>query len=165
MGDVSNGATDQEVVERLLDIVPQAQSVRSHSMLQSTRVLDLFQRNGLTHDVNQFIPSGAGLILKPWRLWNGMTRVPYVWEDDMHCMFSETDQLEIEPSVLANDSSLGIRVFDFHPIHVFLNTESLDRYERTRALHRTPEELIHHRYDGYGTRSRLIDLLRLAHAS
>ena len=134
-------------------------------MLQSTRILDLFQRSGLTHDVNQFIPSGAGLELKPWRLWNGMTRVPYIWEDDIHCMYNHTDQVETEPSLLAQDRSLGLRVFDFHPIHVFLNTESLDRYESTRALHRTPDELIHHRYDGYGTRSRLIELLAQAKAS
>jgi len=45
---------------------------------------------------------------------------------------------------------------------VFLNTESLDRYERTRPIHRDPSELIKHRFDGYGTRSRLIDLLTLA---
>lgn len=50
-------------------------------------------------------------------------------------------------------------VVDFHPIHVFLNTESLDRYERTRSLHQNPKELIKHRYEGYGTRNRLLELL------
>lgn len=55
----------------------------------------------------------------------------------------------------------GVKVFDFHPIHIFLNTESLDRYERTRPYHQNPSELIKHRYKGYGTRNRLIELLEL----
>ena len=56
----------------------------------------------------------------------------------------------------------GFHVFDFHPIHVFLNTESLDRYERTRSIHQNPKELIKHRYQGHGTRSWLMELLELA---
>ena len=81
--------------------------------------------------------------------------VPYFWEDDVAC---------IDPNVSEVSSLVrrhGIKVFDFHPIHVFLNTESLDRYERTRPLHQNPKELIKHRFEGYGTRSRLIELLEM----
>jgi len=56
----------------------------------------------------------------------------------------------------------GLKVFDFHPIHVFLNTELLDRYDRTRHLHQKPGELIKHRFDGEGIRIRLLELLALA---
>jgi hypothetical protein len=56
----------------------------------------------------------------------------------------------------------GVNVFDIHTIHIFLNTESLDRYDRTHPLHQNPGELIKHRYQGYGTRSRLIKLLEFA---
>ena len=55
-----------------------------------------------------------------------------------------------------------MKVFDFHPIHVFLNTESLNRYERARPFFQNPKELIKHRYEGYGTRNRFIELLELA---
>jgi hypothetical protein len=41
--------------------------------------------------------------------------------------------------------------------------ESLNRYERTRPLHQKPKELIKQRYEGYGTRNRLIELLELCH--
>lgn len=151
-----DGGSSREVIANVKNIVPEAKSVRSHSMTQSSNLLDLFKEAGLTHDANHFIPSQAGLELKPWRLWNGLLRVPYGWEDDIYCMYE-----------LKNDMSFfvklsGLKVFDFHPIHVFLNTESLDRYERTRPLHNNPQELIKHRYDGYGTRSRLLDLLAMA---
>ena len=55
----------------------------------------------------------------------------------------------------------GFHVFDFHPIHVFLNTENLSRYERTRLLHQKPDELLKHRYQGKGTRTQLLNLLNL----
>ena len=40
-----------------------------------------------------------------------------------------------------------------------LNSESIDRYEKTRTLHGTPKELIKYRYDGWGVRNTLIKLL------
>ena len=55
----------------------------------------------------------------------------------------------------------GLKVFDFHPIHVFLNTEHMDRYEQTRAWHQSPQELRAHRYEGEGTRTRFLEFLRL----
>jgi len=38
-GEPRNGGNAQEVVARLLEIVPEAKSVRSHSMTQSSRLL------------------------------------------------------------------------------------------------------------------------------
>jgi len=55
----------------------------------------------------------------------------------------------------------GLAVLDFHPIHVFLNTESSERYERTREIRRRPDELLKHRHTGVGTRTRLMRLLGL----
>ena len=81
--------------------------------------------------------------------------IPYFWEDDVACVDNNVN--DVSQLVYRK----GIKVFDFHPIHVFLNTESLNRYENTRPLHQNPKELIKHRFDGYGTRSRLIQLLQL----
>ena len=150
-----------EVVQRLMAIVPQAKSVRSHSMTQSSVLLNLFKDVGLTHDANHFVPNHSNIKLKPWSLWNGLCRVPYSWEDDVHILYEANGIQQQSPRDIAVSKSVGLKVFDFHPIHVFLNTESLDRYERTRPLHQNPKELIKHRYEGYGTRNRLIELLEL----
>jgi hypothetical protein len=130
-------------------------------MTQSSRLLDLFISCELTHDVNHFIPQNAGIELKPWLWWNRLCKVPYFWEDDLHVLQDAIGITQTDPAVLATTAG-GLKVFDFHPIHVFLNTESLDRYERTRHLHHNPKELTKHRYEGYGTRNRLIELLELA---
>jgi hypothetical protein len=153
-----NGHNGKEIVETLLAIVPEAKSVRSHSMTQNSRLLDLFQACGLTHELNHFIPQYAGIELKPWVLWNQLWKIPYFWEDDLHILYNAIDISQKEPAQLAIEGG-GLKVFDFHPIHVFLNTESLERYERTRPLHQNPKELIKYRYEGHGTRNRLTELL------
>ena len=156
-GDCRVGRDAAEVIGRLLAIVPEAKSVRSHSTTQSSGLLDLFKRCGLTHECNSFIPVQSGIELKPWRLWTGLTRVPYFWEDDVACLYGASDAKPM--SELVNWP--GIRVFDFHPIHVFLNTESMIRYEQTRGLHQSPRELLVHRCCSEGTRSRFLELLGL----
>ena len=57
--DPANGMSAEETVDRLLSLVPEAKSVRSHSMTQSSVLLKLFLDKGLTHDCNHFIPHQA----------------------------------------------------------------------------------------------------------
>lgn len=158
-GDDRKCRTAQDVVNSLMKLVPEAKSVRSHSMTQSSHLLEIFRSSGLTHDCNHFIPMTANIEIKPWTLWNGMLRIPYFWEDDITCIYDSISQSSCI-SVLIRQ--LGLKVFDFHPIHVFLNTEHLARYERTRDFHHNPGELIKHRFDGQGTRTILMELLDLA---
>ncbi len=161
-GSSRNGSNSKEVIERLMSIVPSAKSIRSHSLTQSTRLIDLFQSFGLMHEVNQFIPFHAGIKLKPWKTWNGIYRVPYCWEDDIHLLYtSHNDINQLDPSDILISNNGGLKIFNFHPIHVFLNTEKLDRYENTRELQNNPQKLILNRYVGHGTRSRLISLLEI----
>jgi hypothetical protein len=109
----------------------------------------------MTHDCNHFIPEQSAIELKPWLAWNGLTKVPHYWEDDAAFIYVENTPMN---EIMKRK---GIKVFDFHPIHIFLNTECLDRYERTREIHNSPIELISHRFDGEGTRSALLNLLGL----
>jgi hypothetical protein len=155
-GDRANGADAEQVLDRLLAFVPQARSIRSHSLVQGGRLLQLFQSKGLTHDSNTFIPSQSGMEVRPWEDWFGMIRVPFFWEDDFWCATPEEAPFA---DLLSRDGLLG---FNFHPIHVFLNTETLDRYEAAREHFRRPRDLLGLRYEGEGVRSRLCELLAQA---
>ena len=94
--------------------------------------------------------------LKPYLCWTGVIKVPYFWEDAAACM---TD-LNTPISKLVHRA--GLRVFNFHPIHVFLDTEELRRYEQARPNYQNLLELIKLRnQDGNGTRDRLKRLLGL----
>lgn len=135
--DVADNAT--QIIEGMLEVVPEAVSVRSHSMTQNSVLLDLFKDKGLLHDCNTFVPYQSGVTLSPWKHWNGIMKVPYFWEDDVACIYENIDQYE---QTLQTE---GLKVYDFHPIHLFLNTETLSRYEDTRDIHRDASQLISHR--------------------
>lgn len=141
------------IIEKLLEIVPEAKSVRSHSMLQSSPILDLFAEYGLTHECNHFIPEQSGIELSPWVVWNGLCKVPYFWEDDVHCLYSQKS--DMSNLLLRN----GLKVFDFHPIHIFLNTEDLNLYESTRKIHHEPRSLWSQRNTNSGTERRLLEII------
>jgi hypothetical protein len=156
LGDGRNGADSAEVVDRLLAIVPEAKAVRSHSVTQSSQILDLFVERGLTHDCNHFIPEESGITLQPWRYWGGMVKVPYFWEDDVYCL---SDRRSPIAEVAARD---GLRVFDFHPIHIFLNTEDMRRYDDARPHLADIGALLDRRaMDCLGARQLLAELLEL----
>lgn len=143
------GSTPNEIVSRLLEIVPAARSVRSHSMTQSSWLLALFRERGLTHDTNTYMPAVSEVALRPWTDWNGLIRVPYFWEDDLHAAESPHWRPEIYVS------RPGLRVFDFHPIHLFLNTPAPDLYGAARPHLHDAATLEKMRHKGIGPRSFL----------
>lgn len=150
-GDFRNGKDAGEVLDKLLEIVPEAKSVRSHSLTQSERLLDLFADRGLTHVGNTYIPSATNMRILPWRLWSGLVVVPHCFQDNV--------ELRIERNG-PNPVKDGLIVMDFHPIHIFLNTENIKRYESTRIWHRNSTELINHRSENMrGTRMLLKQVL------
>lgn len=155
--DGSDNTSACEIVQNLLKIVPDAKSVRSHSLVQSSKLGTIFLGAGITHDSNDYLPCYLQAEVRPFTLENGLIKAPYIFSDELWCVKNY-----IRSDFISLFSRPGLRIFNFHPIHVFLNTESLGRYERTRHLHKNPKELIKHRYSGYGTRSRLIDLLEMA---
>ncbi|PIE65033.1 MAG: hypothetical protein CSA26_05145 [Desulfobacterales bacterium] len=154
--DSVNGEKAEDTVDKLLALVPEARSVRSHSMTQSSSLLTLFAEKGLSHDCNHFIPHQAELNLRPWLVWNGLIKVPCFWEDDIAALYGE-DFLEVGELIHRE----GVKVFDFHPIHVFLNTEDMMRYENSRDYHRYPEKLVGYQNRGNGSRTALMRLLEL----
>lgn len=152
-GDYTQGKNAREVIQNLKDVVPHATSVRSHCMTQSSRLLDLFLDFGLSHDANHFIPHSSGITLKPWKMWNGLIRVPYNWEDDVECLYGWSNYIKNK------NAKTDLQVYNFHPIHIYLNTEDMNRYEQTRSLHYSPKLLFEYRNKDYGSHSALLQLI------
>jgi hypothetical protein len=151
----AGGGTSNLVINKARELVPSATTIRSHSLTQSERLLDQFLDNNFQRICNFYIPYRVQMQVCPYDLWGGAIIVPHRFQDNASLRIGEN----LPERQFFNS---GLHVFDFHPIHVFLNTEALDRYERTRSLHHNPNELIKYRYEGYGTRNRLIELLELA---
>lgn len=149
-----NLPTIDDRISSLIALVPNARSVRSHSMTQSSRILDYFSKYGLTHDCNHYIPFSSGIELRPWKIWNGMTKVPFGWEDDLD--FDRTNR----NFARTINSFKGLKVLNFHPIHIFLNSNSMKTYEETRPYHTDQKKLSSYINREYGTRDFLYDLIK-----
>ena len=154
-GDSSLGASYDEVIDRLCDIYPEAKCSKGHALVDSSAIISHLTSAGITHDNTMFIDAPVMRPLAPWRLWTGMVRAPLCWEDDYACVSPYKDTF----SKLLKDES-GLKIFGFHPLHVYLNTESLDRYERVKEFSSDPAKLKDMRYEGTGTRTRFIELLK-----
>ena len=151
-GDFRYGKNIDEVVGYYKNIVPEAVSVRSHSLTQSGVIFPIFEKNNLIYECNTFIPLQGGELL-PYKHTKKLIKVPHIFEDDVRELYE--DDWDIKKYL----NYKGIKVFDFHPIHIFLNSENMDRYENSRAVHRDFEKLKEHVFDGYATRSFLLDLV------
>ena len=155
-GDFSYGRNIDEVIEYYKNIVPEAVSVRSHAMTQNSHILDTFDKFGLMYDCNTFIPISSKIELFPWKHWSEkLLKVPYCWEDDVHCVYNW------EWNVKKLLDNKGLKVFDFHPIHIFLNTEKLDRYEKSRDSFNNFSKLKNKvNFSAYGTKDFFIELIK-----
>jgi polysaccharide deactylase WbmS-like protein len=145
-------------LNRLLAAYPEAEGVRSHSYYQNSHILNLFVKHGLRYDSNIMMVGCPGI--RPFRHYNGLIRLPVFWEDDVHALAPDAPW---DPDALPLDDPDALYVFSFHPIHVFLNTERLDRYEQARAHYQDANRLrafVNPESSGVGTRVFLRRLLR-----
>lgn len=124
----SHGETPAAVLRHCLDLVPQAQSMRTHGLVQSTPLLDLAIDAGLKVDVSLYLPHARqARPMEYWRRNMRFIRVPYVWEDDF-----EMERPVPVWSAAELAARPGLQVMDFHPIHVWLNGADMGPYEELK---------------------------------
>ncbi len=128
----THGATEPEVLAHCERLVPVARVVRMHGLLQSTRLLELLRRTtSVRIDVSMLLRGHAHLAVHELPLAAGsMLRVPFWWEDDVE-MCAADPRWSLGRSLA--DGMPGLRVLNFHPIHIALDAESLAPYERLKA--------------------------------
>ena len=147
-GDFRYGRTYDEVVRYFKDIVPEAVSARSHCLVQGTQISEALKKNGLDYEVNILIPNRQ---LSPWQDTQTI-KVPYGWEDDTHCLFRWEFNMEYF-------LKRGIKIFNFHPLFIYLNAEDIKRYEVSKEFYSDCKRLRQNRYTGYGMENMLRDLI------
>jgi hypothetical protein len=124
----TQGSFPEEIMCALMEIVPGAVSIRTHGLYQSTSLFTVIQKQfGILNDVSLFLPKTPNIVPHTLHLSESQSilRLPYFWEDDieMHCPapdFSLDSQEYHAP---------GLKIFDFHPIHIALNSSRMSSYD------------------------------------
>lgn len=143
---------------------PEAQGFRSHGCLSSHGLaVELAQRGYRylsAHD--EFGRTGIAPRRESWGIWH----LPIYYADNLDISFArhwgeighEPFATELLDAALAED---GLYVFAFHPVHVLLNTTSVDSYLEARDEFVAGAPLEQVRCEGYGVLSYYRELLEL----
>lgn len=154
-GDFRYGKSYSEVIDYYEELLGRKKLFRSHSLTINSYIKSEIANRGYIINSNEYIPFSSNIELKPYIDFNNVISIPHYWEDDL-CMIKD-DGFNLEEII----NKKGLKVFDIHPIHIFLNTENMIRYENAREYFQNYSQLKKHvNTSSYGTRDFLIDLMK-----
>lgn len=134
---------------------PGATGVRSHCLYVHSRLRELYCDFGLEYESNYMMYRVEGI--SPFEIYPDIVQFPVYFMDDMWLRrWGPDDPL---PDVEALLSGPGLKVFDFHPPHVYYNTPSIDYYERHKDAYWDETAPLSLRYEGTGVRDLFVDVL------
>jgi len=123
----SHGETHEEVIDHCMALVPNATSFRTHGVFQSTNLFSMIvgRYPNLCVDSSIYLPLQRDI--QPVDMYffehdNRLVRFPYYWEDDLVAIRPDNRWDRVP-------ATNGIRIFDFHPVHVALNSDSVSSYQ------------------------------------
>jgi hypothetical protein len=151
--DGQSGPRAKEILSQLKDLYPEALGIRCHSRTISSKLLALFSEMEFTYDANQICPYAEHLA--PYS-YGTLVRFTDYFQDDLHAWFQHPFSLGYFQM-----KGHGLKIYNFHPIHIYLNTESLDRYEAARPHFQKMNTLSAYvnRSQAPGARNLFIELL------
>jgi hypothetical protein len=163
----SQGQSIGEVLAFCLEMAPNAKSMRSHSLLQSTRHFDAVAERypQIVLDASIFAPHQTNVSLIETEFGADrriISRLSTNWSDD-YAASSPCWSWNCQPNFPE-----GVTILAFHPVQVALNTDRLERYDALkrslgeRSLDQaTREDVAKFKNDGQGSRKFLERLFAL----
>ena len=153
----TQGSNPKGILTNLKKIVPESVSIRTHSLYQSTPILSMYKNFGLQNDVSLFLFKTRNL--EPhFNPALELYRIPYFWEDDCEMYYKRPNW-----SIHETKHMKGLKIYNFHPIHVSLNSKNLNNYHRLKnkkGLCNVSKNTIKNYVDnGKGTRTFLLELI------
>jgi len=149
--ETTDGYYDLTTLDSLKTIYPSAVGMRSHTLFFSSRLIPRIETLGLRYESNIFLWHHPNLQVVD-RTKN-LKSIPFIWSDDKHVELEKAFTLDAIPNLKMG----GLKVLNFHPIHVFLNTCSQNHYLNSKKVFNLPE-IEHKIYYGQGIRSLFINV-------
>lgn len=134
----------EETIQKLLKIYPDAISLRNHSLVHSSRFWAIYTRTNISFTSN-YLYLGQPAI-RPVLLHDSITECPIYFMDDYY-LTQENKSFTIDDLKLSRS---GLKILAFHPIHIFLNSSSLEDYDSAKPHFHDQTALEQYRSDGNG---------------
>jgi hypothetical protein len=120
----SHGKDYAEVIDTMTSMFPDCTTVRCHSYFESTEIWQLLFKAGIRFESHG--NTNLENNIRPIKMMTGLTRLPVFFEDDCYMPLVRD---EINPRRLISGLvQPGLKVLDFHPIHVAMNTPNMKFY-------------------------------------
>jgi hypothetical protein len=130
---------------------PEAIGGRSHGLFVSSGILQNYKKYGLKYESNNFLYLHSNL--QTTKRFNGFQSIPFFWSDD------KIIELESEEKNTYLDIE-GLKIYNFHPIHIFLNTPTEKYYIQNKHNYQNDNELQKNRFKGFGVGVYFENLLK-----
>ena len=151
---LENGRDWIAELEKMRKMFPTAKGWRSHSCVFSHILAEWLSGNGYSYAStnDQFGQRGIQPVKQPWGIWH--FPIYYMDNMDFSCrhFWNEGDGEPFSEAFISNAlEDNGVYVFDFHPIHLLLNTPSREHYFSMRDKFKAGEDLAELSFKGNGT--------------
>ncbi len=158
----THGTTTSDILHHCMGLVPEAISMRTHALVQSSPLLaQVMKKTPITIDVSLLLPYMPELQPVEY-YWQGnrLLRIPYFWEDDLE-MERPSPCWHLAPLL---EASKGLKVFDFHPIHIYLNSANMEPYQALKKqapdlMAATPTQAKSHIEPNAGTQTMFLETI------
>jgi len=142
-----------EIISNAVNLWPEAKCFRSHSFVDSSLITKDFYQRGFRYDSNLCLHLQPGLV--PLQEREGLVRFPVFLEDDVYFRREKLSGIAPIERLLKTP---GLKVFNFHPVHICLNTPNIDFYNGAKEnLNKDWKGLV---YGGKGILTFLNELLK-----
>lgn len=144
-----------DAIKEVHRLFPEAKGVRMHGLRVWSRLLLDLPKFNLRYDSSYFMPDQK---IEPYEIFPGVFELPIFWEDDL-AMIRGSLKVDKQRLKEQQDSNY-LYLYNFHPIHVYMNTYDMNFYDSWKDHYQHTIELEKRKNsDRYGTCDALKDLL------
>jgi peptidoglycan/xylan/chitin deacetylase (PgdA/CDA1 family) len=149
----SDAEVSRHVVATTLSFAPEAKGVRAHSLRYDSSLLPLYRESGIEYESSYRLPLVGGL--RPFWNQHDIVGIPAYYADYFDLVTGATGYTSAKMQL----DQPGLKVLDFHPNLVYLNTPDEPAYMASKAFYHQPEKLLAARHPGRGVRTLLLEIL------
>lgn len=132
----THGKDDASIIRHIAEITPKTNIVRTHALVQSSKLLHHLANEGFNVDVSLFLRESPNIEPHHFYIFDKvLTRVPYFWEDDLETYNPKRTWNFKDSNFHVN----GLKIFNFHPMYVYLNMDTMEGYEALKKKKHLPE--------------------------